>query len=105
LSAGTNVTISDAGGNITISASASGSPSTFEYRASAVTSSMWIGSPYYVDTVFSSALASTNYIITITGEDVRSFTYENKTVNGFRINTNSSDVMTGTTLWYVTLYN
>jgi hypothetical protein len=44
-------------------------------------------------------MPNTNYAITITGEDSRSWRYQNKTVNGFTINSGANGALTGEVSW------
>lgn len=57
------------------------------------------GSPRKATVTFAVPYPSTNYNITVTGEDGRSWKYENKTVNGFTINTQANAALTGEVSW------
>lgn len=52
-----------------------------------------VGDDYVYDVVFAVDYADTDYIIAIQGESARVFTFENQTISGFRINTNSEEPM------------
>lgn len=57
------------------------------------------GTPKKVSVAFSIAYPNSSYGITITGEDSRAWTIESKTVNGFTINSNANQTITGNVYW------
>ena len=59
-----------------------------------ISNSSFGGSPYS-SSVSGLGYNDTNYTIAVMGIDARSWTYSNKTNNGFIINTNSSTALTG----------
>jgi hypothetical protein len=63
------------------------------------------GSPYTSSIVFSSAYIDNSYAITVTGEDARAWTIQNKSNTGFTINSNSSTSLTGPVYWIATPFN
>ena len=73
-------------------------------KAGAVTYTAFGGTPLTASVSFSSAFANTNYAVVVTGEDSRAWIIQNKTVNGFVINSISSTALTGTTYWTCTAY-
>lgn len=60
------------------------------------------GSPLAYDVTFIVPFTDTNYAIVISGTDSRSYTYSNKTQNGFTINTNASQPLSGEVSWMAT---
>jgi hypothetical protein len=73
-------------------------------KAGAVINSSFTGNPKKATVTFSTAFPNTNYAITITGEDARSWTIESKAVGSFVIDTNSNTNLGGTTYWIATAY-
>ena len=73
-------------------------------KSNVVTSGTFTGSPRKAAITFTSAFANTNYAITITGDDARSWTIESKATTGFTINSNSSQAITGNTYWHAIAY-
>ena len=73
-------------------------------KAGRVANTSFTGSPENAIVTFSSAFSSTNYAITVTGEDTRIWTIENKSTTGFKINSNSTTSIIGTTYWIAVLY-
>lgn len=74
-------------------------------KSDSVSNSSFSGTPRTAAVTFGTAFSDTNYAITITGEDARSWTIQSKTASGFTINSNSSVALTGTTYWIATAYN
>jgi hypothetical protein len=62
------------------------------------------GNPKKATVTFSTAFPNTNYTITITGEDVRTWTYESKLAGSFVINSNSNTALIGTASWQAMSY-
>ena len=62
------------------------------------------GTPLTASITFATAFPNTNYSVTITGEDARIFTIQNKLAGGFEINTNSNVALTGDTHWHAINY-
>jgi hypothetical protein len=73
-------------------------------KAGSVANSSFTGNPKKATVTFSTAFGSTNYAITVTGEDARSWTIESKAVGSFVINANSNTGLSGTTYWIATAY-
>lgn len=65
----------------------------------------FVGGVYVANISFATSYGNTNYSISITSHDARTFTIQNKLVGGFSINTNSSVAPTGNTYWTVIPYN
>lgn len=74
-------------------------------KAGAVSSASFGGSPFTSSVTFGTAFANTSYAVTITGEDDRVYTVNNKQTTGFTINTNSSVLFTGSVYWMAMSYN
>ncbi len=70
-------------------------------KSSKVLADAFIGSPKKYQVVFTSAMPSVNYTITITSADARVWTFENKTIDGFTINSNSNQLLVGEVHWQV----
>lgn len=88
-----------------ISASwAPGGTSGLTTKAGAVSSASFGGSPRSASVTFSSPFANANYAVTVTGEDARSWTIQNKVASSFIINSNSSVLLSGSTYWIATAY-
>jgi hypothetical protein len=73
-------------------------------KSNSVAGSSFAGNPKVYDVVFTTAYADTNYSIQITGGANRTFTYENKTTTGFRINANANLAFTESVDWTTTAY-
>ena len=73
-------------------------------KAGSVGNTSFGGSPLTASVTFTTAFGNTNYAIVVTGEDSRAWTVQNKTTNGFTINSVSSVGLTGTTYWTCTAY-
>ena len=88
-----------------ISASwAPGGSSGLVTKAGSVVNTSFTGNPKKATVTFSTAFANTNYAITVTGEDARSWTVENKVAGSFVISANSNTALAGTTYWIATAY-
>jgi hypothetical protein len=73
-------------------------------KAGSVTNTTFSGTPLTASVTFVSSFSDTNYAISITGEDSRAWVVQNKTANGFVINSVSNTAVTGTTYWTCTAY-
>lgn len=74
-----------------------------EAKAGIVTGASFSGTTLYYDVTFDTAYDSVNYAVVITGDNVRSWSVSNKTVNGFRIESNSVVALDGNVYWISTL--
>jgi hypothetical protein len=63
------------------------------------------GSPLTSSITFGSAFSDNLYAVTITGEDARSWTIQNKSSTGFTVNSNSSTALTGPVYWIATPFS
>lgn len=70
-----------------------------KFRCGIINGIDFTGSPKIYNVIFLTAMNSINYVISIVGEDVRVWSYSNKTINGFRIHSNSSVALTGQICW------
>jgi len=70
-----------------------------DLKSGIVTSNVFTGTPLTYDVVLSTSFINTNYSVVVTGGDARSWTIENKTSNGFRINSNSNTALTASVFW------
>lgn len=57
-------------------------------------------SDYEYTVVFGTAYPDTIYAVLVTGVDQRNWSYSNKTVNGFKIKTNSKTALAGEVSWF-----
>jgi hypothetical protein len=69
------------------------------FKSGNVAASAFTGAPRTASVTFGTPMPNTNYAITITGEDSRSWRYQNKTVNGFTINSGANGALTGEVSW------
>ncbi len=63
------------------------------------------GTPRISSITFGSAFSDNLYAVTVTGEDMRSWTIQSKSSTGFTINSNSSVALTGPVYWIATAFN
>jgi catalase (peroxidase I) len=94
--------ISD-GSNWIIAAGTGTATSSTTAKSGIVSNTTWTGTPLNYQVTFTSAFPSTNYSVTVTGGDARSWTVESVTVNGFIINSNSNTGLLYPTYWIATL--
>jgi hypothetical protein len=94
ISDGSNWIIAAGTGTVTSSTTA---------KSGIVSNTTWTGTPLNYQVSFTSAFPSSNYSVTITGGDARSWTVESVTVNGFIINSNSNTGLLYPTYWIATL--
>ena len=73
-------------------------------KSGGIVNSSFTGNPKKSTVTFSTAFADTNYSVTVTGEDARSWTIESKVAGSFIINTNSNTGLSGTTFWQAVAY-
>jgi len=73
-------------------------------KSGGIANTSFTGNPKKSTVTFSTAFPDTNYGVTITGEDARSWTIESKVVGSFIINTNSNTGLSGTTFWQAVAY-
>lgn len=72
-------------------------------KAGIVAAGSFIGSPRKYTVTFGTPFPSSDYVISVTAVDSRSWTYESKTANGFIINSNASAALTGEVSWTAAL--
>ena len=63
------------------------------------------GTPRSASVSFGTSFSDTNYAITVTGNDARSWTIQNKGVAGFVINSNSNVALTSEVYWMAMAYS
>jgi hypothetical protein len=68
-------------------------------KAGIIISSGFTGNPKQATITFSNPYVDSQYAITISGADVRTWTYESKYSTGFIINTNANKALTGEVSW------
>ena len=100
---GTAVTATVAGGVATINVTG-GSGGGLTTKSNVVANTSFTGSPRKATVTFTTAFPDTNYSITVTGENSRTWTIESKTTTGFVINSNSTTALTGNTYWQAIAY-
>jgi len=71
-------------------------------KANVILSGAFSGLPQTATVIFSTPFASNDYMVTVTGEDSRSWTIESKTATGFTINSNSKIALSGNTFFIAT---
>lgn len=64
-------------------------------KANTVLAGSFTGNPKKATVTFSTPFADANYSIALSAANARTFTIENKTPNGFVINTNANTALTG----------
>ena len=65
-----------------------------------------VGGEYIYNIIFGNSYVNSNYSVSVNGTtDLRVWTVENKTINGFRINSNDNTPTTGDVLWIAIPYN
>jgi hypothetical protein len=74
-------------------------------KAGSVTNASFAGNPKKATVTFGSAFPNTNYAVTVTGEDARTWTIESKAAGSFVINANSNTNLAATTYWIATQYS
>ena len=72
-------------------------------KAGTVAHSSFTGAPLTATVVFDTPFPDTTYVVSLSGQDARVFTYSSKTVNGFIINANSNGALSGEVSWIATV--
>ena len=72
-------------------------------KSGSVASNQFTGTTKTYSVTFNNAFSNSNYSVTVTGGDARSWTVENLSQNGFTINSNSNTSLTNTTYWVAVL--
>lgn len=73
-------------------------------KVSGALSTTFAGSPRTSAISFTTSFPSANYSVSVTGEDSRAWSIENKSSTGFTINSNSDAALSGTTYWIAVAY-
>lgn len=68
-------------------------------KTGTILGSSFTGNPKTYDVIFTTPYPNVNYTISITGGVNRTFTYENKTITGFKINANANFAFTENVDW------
>jgi len=76
-----------------------GGTGTNQIKAGSVAPSAFSGTPSASAITFGTAMADTNYGVSVIGGDARSWTIDNKTTSGFTINSNSIVALTTSASW------
>jgi len=76
-----------------------------DLRSGEVSVESFIGSPRIATVTLSPSLPNSNYSVTVTGGDARSWTIESKTASTFVINSNSNTALTNAVYWIVSTYS
>ena len=73
-------------------------------KNNAIANTSFTGTPRKTTVTFTTAFPNTNYTVTVTGEDSRTWTIESKLSGSFIISSNSSVALTGNTYWQAISY-
>lgn len=73
-------------------------------KNNAVAAGSFTGNPRKATVTFTTPFPNTNYTVTVTGEDSRTWTIESKLSGSFVISSNSSVALTGNTYWQAISY-
>lgn len=79
-----------------------GSTTNVKVKSGVIPGSSFTGNPKIYDVVFGSSFTG-DYSISVIGEDVRVWSYENKALSGFRINSNADQSLVGNIYWQAIL--
>ena len=79
-----------------------GSTTNVKTKSGVIPGSSFTGNPKIYDVVFGSSFTG-DYSISVIGEDVRVWSYENKVLSGFRINSNADQSLVGNIYWQAIL--
>lgn len=79
-----------------------GSTTNVKVKSGIIPGSSFTGNPKIYDVVFGTSFSG-DYSISVIGEDVRVWSYENKNLSGFRINSNADQPMGGNIYWQAIL--
>lgn len=99
----TNITATVTNTTASISATGTGGGG-LTTKSNAIANTSFTGNPKKATVTYTTAFPNTNYGITITGDDARSWTIESKATTGFTINSNSNIGLAGTTYWHAIAY-
>lgn len=69
------------------------------FKSGKIAAGTFTGNPKTATVTFATPYADANYSISIIGADGRTWTYESLTANGFTINANANQALTGDVLW------
>lgn len=79
-----------------------GTTTNVKVKSGVIMGNSFAGNPKTYDVVFGSSFLG-DYSISVIGEDIRVWNYENKTLSGFRINSNADEPLSGNIYWQAIL--
>lgn len=79
-----------------------GGTTNVKVKSGVVSGGSFVGNPKTYNVTFVSPF-SADYSVSIMGDDVRVWSYENKTLNGFTINSNANQTLVGDIYWQAIL--
>jgi hypothetical protein len=79
-----------------------GTTTNVKVKSGVIPGGSFTGNPKIYDVVFGSSFTG-DYSISVIGEDVRVWSYENKVLSGFRINSNADQSIVGNIYWQAIL--
>lgn len=79
-----------------------GTTNNVKVKSGTIPGGSFTGNPKIYDVVFGSSFTG-DYSISVIGEDVRVWSYESKTLSGFRINSNADQPLVGSIYWQAIL--
>lgn len=68
-------------------------------KSGSVANTSFSGNPKMYSVTFGTGFADNNYSVLVSGTDVRSWSTQSKTANGFTINSNANQALTGSVHW------
>lgn len=74
------------------------------YKAGTIAALTFTGTPKKATVTFTTPYANTNYAVTVTGSDGRTWTIESKLATGFTINANANAALSGPVFWEAVAY-
>lgn len=79
-----------------------GSTTNVKVKSGVVSGGSFAGNPKTYNVTFATPF-SADYSVSILGDDIRVWSYENKTLNGFTINSNANQTLVGDIYWQAIL--
>lgn len=76
----------------------------YMFQSNSVNGASFSGTPLYADVLFVGTFTS-SYVVVVESEEPRDWTISNKTISGFRINSNSTTGFTNSVYWQATEQN
>lgn len=78
------------------------SPAARTFKAGTIAAIDFSGTPQTAVVIFDTPFTDTSYVITLSGQDARLFTYMSKTIEGFIVSANSNGALSGEVSWTAT---